>query len=171
MKKIIFSSVLIVSNLPLNAQVSIGKESINGNSTLLDFDDSVSNTKGIILPAVTSANDVKPTDGDFIFDTEDNTVKVYEDGKWVSLSEKENADIPSITLDSSPDIGGGVIIGADSSTAEGVLVLESPDKAMILPKVSDPHLNVRSPYPGMMCYDITSKSLAVFDGSKWYYWN
>jgi hypothetical protein len=56
------------------------------------------------------------------------------------------------------------------SNAKGVLVLESADKAMILPKITNPHTTVKNPYPGMMCYDLTSKSLAVFDGANWNYW-
>ena len=33
-----------------------------------------------------------------------------------------------------------------------------------------PHLNVKSPYPGMMCFDTVSNTLAVFDGENWNYW-
>ncbi len=64
----------------------------------------------------------------------------------------------------------GVVIGGPASTADGVLVLESANKAMILPRINTPHLNVKNPYPGMMCYDTASKTLAVFDGSVWNYW-
>lgn len=167
MKRILLTGILITLNLCLNAQLSIGKETINGASTLLDFDDSASNKKGIILPAVTTLPQ-SPVSGNFVFDATDSTVKVYEDGAWINLS--ENGDSTDVTINSSNEIGDGIVIGAESSSAEGVLVLESPNMAMILPKVVEPHLNVKSPYPGMMCYDSTSKSLAVFDGSKWYYW-
>ncbi|WP_148043492.1 hypothetical protein [Chryseobacterium sp. G0240] len=61
-------------------------------------------------------------------------------------------------------------MGASTSSAPGVLVLESANKALILPKVAAPHLNVKNPYPGMICYDTASKSMAVFDGLKWSYW-
>jgi len=53
----------------------------------------------------------------------------------------------------------------------GVLELRANDKALVLPKVENPHLNVKSPVPGMMVYDSNSKSLAIFDGLKWNYWN
>lgn len=169
MKRIIFSSILLALNLSVNAQLSIGKEQVNGNSTLLDFDDSASNTKGIILPAVTSADNVSAVNGNFIFDTNDNAVKVYVDGLWRNLS--ESGGNGNVISNPSADTGDGVIIGDDTNAPEGILVLESNDKAMILPKVAEPHLHVKSPYPGMMCYDTTAKALAVFDGSKWYYWN
>lgn len=47
-----------------------------------------------------------------------------------------------------------VTIGMPSGNADGVLVLEPEDKAMILPKVAVPQLNVKNPYSGMMCYEI-----------------
>lgn len=47
---------------------------------------------------------------------------------------------------------------------------ESTDKAMILPRIKAPHLNVKSPYPGMMCYDTETQSVALFDGRFWNYW-
>ena len=31
--------------------------------------------------------------------------------------------------------------------------------------------DVFSPYPGMMCYDMASKTVAIFDGTQWSYWN
>lgn len=168
MKKFILSAILLTSNLCLNAQISIGKETVDGVSTLLDFGDAPSNTRGIILPAVTNLPQ-SPANGNFVFDTSDSEVKVYQDGAWVSLT--ENGSSTGIISNASKDTGDGVIIGSDTSSAEGIMVLESMDMAMILPKVSEPHLNVKSPYPGMMCYDTTSKSLAVFDGNHWYYWN
>jgi len=61
-------------------------------------------------------------------------------------------------------------VGSDTTTAPGVLVMESSNKALILPKVATPHLNVKNPYPGMICYDTVSKTMAVFDGLKWSYW-
>lgn len=68
------------------------------------------------------------------------------------------------------DNGRQTVIGARETAVAGVLVLESADKAMVLPRVASPHLNVKSPYPGMMCYDTDSKTLAVFDGTVWNYW-
>ena len=62
------------------------------------------------------------------------------------------------------------VIGSRVTKADGVLVLESSNKALVLPKIENPHLNVKSPYPGMMCYDTARKAMAVFDGIVWNYW-
>ncbi|MNG09522.1 hypothetical protein D3C84_929420 [compost metagenome] len=61
-------------------------------------------------------------------------------------------------------------MGAKESAADGVLVLESADKALVLPKVNNPHITVKSPYTGMMCYDLNKKAVAIFDGVVWNYW-
>src|SRR5690606_13996774 len=139
------------------------------------------NTKGIILPAVTTLP-ASPANGTFVCDTTDNKVKVFyldaDDGavgSWHDLTGTEEAgsfDYSDILnhITNTDDTGEGTIIGDDESSAEGVLVLESSDKAMILPKVASPHVNVKSPYPGMMCYDTLTDSLAVFDGTNWYFW-
>lgn len=175
MKKTIITILLAMSGIaPIicSAQVSIGKTTINGTSTLLDFYDSNDNTKGIILPNVTSAALVEslgaPLEGTFIFDESDHKIKVYQNGIWLDLSDAGENTL--ITANNAPDNGDGVIIGSNSSTVKGVLVLEHPTKAMILPKIQNPHSEVHQPYPGMICYDTFSKSLAVFDGKNWSYW-
>ena len=63
------------------------------------------------------------------------------------------------------------IIGAQTSVADGVLVLESNTKAMILPTVLDVQL-IPSPSPGMMVYvnKAGAKRLAVYNGRKWSFW-
>jgi len=166
----------------VKAQVAIGKNAVNGASTLLDFDDT-DNIRGIILPAVT-ALPVSPANGTFVFDTTDSKVKVFyldaddgAEGSWHDLTEVgidpqpgSSDKIDTGHLQNTNETGEGTVIGAESSAAQGVLVLESFDKAMILPKIASPHQSVKSPYPGMICYDTTTKSLAVFDGSNWYFW-
>lgn len=156
-------------------QVAIGKESVNGASTILDFNNTAGNTNGIILSAVNDISGaLSPTstdnNGTFLFDKSDKKVKMYENGTWIELSNLGNSS--QIITNTSAESGKnqGVIIGASSSNAKGVLVLESQNKALLLPQVNTPHTSVKSPYPGMMCYDTVSKSLAVFDGSNWNYW-
>lgn len=64
------------------------------------------------------------------------------------------------------------IIGANFTTVnDGVLVLESSTKALVLPVVSDVN-NIPSPSPGMMVFvnKTGTKRLAVFNGSKWSFW-
>ncbi|WP_322969496.1 hypothetical protein [Faecalibacter sp. LW9] len=175
MKKYIITSILLFAGTLVSAQVAIGKETINGTSTILDFYDAADNFRGIILPAVNdtsaalAANTIA-NNGTFLFDRTDKKVKMYENGAWVELSEE--GDYANLIVNTSDENNQeqGVIIGSETSEAKGVLVLESADKAVILPKIANPHATVNSPYPGMMCYDTASKSLAVFDGSVWNYW-
>ena len=64
------------------------------------------------------------------------------------------------------------IIGAStSSVTDGVLVLESTTKAMVLPQVDDVN-NIPSPSPGMIVFvrKEGSERLAVFNGSTWSFW-
>lgn len=87
---------------------------------------------------------------------------------WVDMTSP--GDLSKITQNTSTEVGNGVIIGSNTSSANGVLILEATDKALVLPKIASPQTNVRSPYPGMICYDTTSKSVAVFDGKVWNFW-
>lgn len=166
-KNISIVVALVIFNFSF-AQVAIGKQEVNGSSTVLDFNNVTGNTKGLILPATSGVATGSLVNGTFVFDVTDNKVKVYENDAWKPLSDAGSSS--AVVANNSAEVGKGVIIGASSSTADGVLVLESPDKAMILPQIAAPHINVKNPYPGMMCYDTASKTLAVFDGSVWNYW-
>lgn len=180
MKKIITScafALLCVGTAM--AQVAIGgdKGNTDNNSILLEFDDSVDNVKGIIIPAVENTNKALATNtannhGTFLFDKSDNTVKVYANQEWKLLTEEGTGDGTDLLKSNNAEIVDvvGVVIGNDTTDTKGVVVLNHDTKAMVLPKITDPHLNVKNPYPGMMCYDIGRKSLAVFNGSYWYYW-
>lgn len=177
MKKII-SSIFIITAVSANAQIivgdGVGTASVK-TSVLLDF--AANQNKGIILPYVRTLP-TSPTEGTMIVDATDPTkarVK-YFNGAWTDLS-GQDADVTTI-LSTQPTVaqiseaaGEKTIIGASSSTANGVLVLESTTKSMILPIVQDVQ-NIPSPAPGMMVYvnKQGAKRLAVFNGSKWSYW-
>lgn len=176
---------LVAGNL-VHAQVSIGKKSLSGSSSILEFsgmtqtfapeDTETANVKGIMLPAVVvtpvfasvTPSTNHPQNGTFLFDKQISTVRMFENGNWIDMTDPGNssAAIPVTGIET----GSGVIIGASSSSAKGALVLEASNKAMILPHIKNPHLTVKSPYPGMMCFDTVSRSVAVFDGNKWSYW-
>ena len=170
--KILLSLTICSFAAMANAQVAIGKNTVNGTDTLLDFDDSAGNYRGIILPAVDDASTMtldENNNGTFVLDKSDETVKYWTESQgWTALSDE--GDASAILTNDSSEIGNGAVIGAETSDAKGVLVLESADKAMILPKINRPHETVKSPYPGMICYDTESKTLAVFDGLVWNYW-
>ncbi len=166
MKNLVY--IILVLGGFSQAQIAIGKTAVVGSNTLLDFDQSPTNSKGIILPAVTNAANVALTNGTFVFDINTKKVRMVENNAWKDLSDAGNTS--NLISNASNDIGNGVILGAETSAATGILVLEAVDKAMILPKITNPHLTVKSPYAGMMCYDTVSKTLAVFDGTNWNYW-
>lgn len=176
LNKYITLSFILFAVVTANAQISIGgKQSVEGTTTLLDFNNTATNTSGIILPAVANVSNalaVTPANnnGTFLFDRSTSKVRMYENGVWVDISGTgSSAQITANTSNESPNAQ-GAIIGSETSSAKGVLVLESANKAMILPRIENPHLSVKSPYPGMMCYDTYSNSLAVFDGTNWNYW-
>lgn len=171
MNKIILSTLILSVSFTVKAQVSIGgNQIVNGNSTILDFKTEAGNTKGIILPTVTSLPSLNSNNnGTFLFDTNSKMVRMIQNGDWENLSDTAG-DSTNVQQNSTTEVGSGAIIGAVSTSATGVLVLESSNKAMILPHIENPHTTVQNPYPGMMCYDTVSKSLAVFDGARWNYW-
>lgn len=157
-----------------SAQVAIGgKETITNPSVLLEFEEN--SNKVLIVPAVeNTANALSATpansNGTFLFDKSDKIFKVYSNDAWMELTEAgSTTGIENNTATEQVTELAGVIIGSNTTETKGALVLSHPEKAMVLPKVSEPHLNVK-PYPGMMCYDTKTKSLAVFNGENWYYW-
>jgi len=146
------------------SQTAIEKKTVDGDG-ILDF--AAGTTKGIILPAVETLP-ATPANGTFLYDKNAQTVKVFTNGAWMNLSDE--GDNTAVLPYSGAANGKQTVIGAKSTDVDGVLVLEATDKALILPKVASPHLNVPSPYPGMMCYDTDAKALAVYDGLVWNYW-
>lgn len=164
-KRLLFIGCFFVSFV--NAQVAIEKTSVDGDG-ILDFP--TNTTKGIILPAVTTLpTGTGATNGTFLLDYTDRKVKMRQNGQWVELT-KETGNVAAVSINASAETGEGVIIGTNPSPAAGVLVLEATNKALILPKIDRPHLNVVNPHPGMMCYDTYNKVIAVFNGSHWYFW-
>lgn len=163
----------------IKAQVIIGDETGTADSTektsvLLEFADT--GNKGIILPYVSTL----PTEfgGTIILDATDETaarVKYYDDvnAEWIDLSGIDGDITDELTDTPQPNIieTGKSIIGADESDADGVLVLESKTKALLLPRVASTD-DIPDPSAGMIVYiNITgSKRLAVFNGSTWSYW-
>ncbi|APD08016.1 hypothetical protein UJ101_02517 [Flavobacteriaceae bacterium UJ101] len=147
------------------AQVGIEKASVDGDG-ILDFPENT--TKGIILPRVSSISGA--VNGTLIFDTSDNKVKVNNGTDWEELTTDTGAARVYENTVREVATNQGVILGSDTSSAPGVLVLESTDKALILPKIVEPHKNVVNPEPGMICYDVTNNTLSIFNGKTWEFW-
>jgi uncharacterized protein (TIGR02145 family) len=178
--KNIFAIIVLATVTSVHAQVVIGGatgSAATKTSVLLDF--AAGQNKGIIVPYVRFL----PTGsalagGSIVLDATTPTtarMKYYNGIAWVDLS-GQNADLTSILTTQPPatvvETGAQSIIGARSSLADGVLVLESTTKAMVLPTVTDVQ-NIPSPSPGMMVYinKPGEKRLAVYNGSKWSYWS
>lgn len=173
MKHIILSLSIFTVSL-CSAQVIVGDENgtaANKNSVLLEFANT--GNKGIILPYVKTLP-ASPSEGTIILDASVPAAAriKYYNGNWVDLS-GQDADISAQLVQqpfAAEDSSSKVIIGSETSSADGVLVLESANKAMVLPVVESTE-QVVNPSPGMMVYiKGSTKRLAVFNGSKWSFW-
>lgn len=180
MKNIVSIFLIIISNTVFS-QVIIGNNvgtAVDKTSVLLDF--AAGENKGIILPyvKVTPAG-AGLVEGTIVLDASDPTkakVKYYNGSPtWVDLSSGNEANITTaMTIQSgalTEDVAAKAIIGSNRSSADGVLVLESQTKALILPMVASTD-DVPKPAPGMMVYinKAGAKRLAVFNGVGWTYW-
>jgi hypothetical protein len=195
MKKLILSSFILSSAMAFSQVIISGTTGTAPSNAkagvLVEFEANLN--KGIILPYVRTmqtATDLTP--GTIVLDASNATkakVKYYAPGNakadtngWVDLSSGNEANLTSpvnymstqpLSTGANPVVENSTskaIIGANASTAKGVLVLESTTKAMLLPQVATTD-DVKDPAPGMMVYvNGTNKRLAVFNGAKWTYW-
>src|SRR5690606_13603214 len=130
--KNIFIIIFILTAPLVLAQVAIGKDNVDG-SALLDFAENMQ--QGIILPWVTESS-IEET-GSLIYSVADKKVKLYNSTAWQDLSVKEGV-VETTEIDGLEEIGDGVIIGNETSTKQGVLILEDNSKALVLPKSNQP---------------------------------
>ncbi len=167
MKKTVLIIGLIFS-LSLYSQVAIGKVAAESASSSIEFGNA---NRGIVLPWVTDVVSMSNVvNGTLVFDLTDKKVKSYQNNTWIDLSIDGTGVADSILQDAlNENPAAKVAIGIPTATS-GILVLEDSDKAMVLPKVASPHLNIISPAAGMMVYDTVKKQLAVFNGSVWTFW-
>ncbi len=180
--KNIFLTISILISVFASAQVAIGKPELSkladgttpNPNISLEFYDGADNARGIILPWVTSTAAVTgAVNGTLVYNTADRKVYVKYASGWRDLSVDNTGTVTTTLQDSLTDQDTAkVLIGGDPSTdtTPGILVLADTNKAMVLPKVASPHLNIVNPSPGMMVYDTTSKQLAVFNGAVWSFW-
>ena len=177
MRNILLILLFIISNSAFS-QVLIGNDikSISSNeSVLMNFDNS--EKRGFLLPTVSEIKE-NVSNGTILLDgveVDKARVKVYQNNKWVDLSLNDgNASSTKIDKQSNLDKSSKVIIGSDSSEKEGVLVLESNDKAMVLPIVNSTN-DIINPSPGMIVFvtnhAIDKSVLAVYNGNLWTFWS
>lgn len=192
MKNIISVALLVLGSFAMS-QVAIGKATVSAipstttpnPSISLEFGDYVSpQGKGMVLPWVTSASLViDPVAGTVIYDVSDKVVK-YKNGAstWFNLSKNETTTVDgtanydttgvvNVSLQNAlNDVPTAKVSIGTPTTTPGILVLEDLAKAMVLPKVPSPHLNIKNPEPGTMAYDTTTKQLAIYNGKVWSFW-
>ena len=158
--------LLFFCSVSLSAQIGIGTTNVN-ESTILNFSENT--TKGIILPIVEVLPSA-PANGTILMDKNDLIVKMFENNKWIAMSTEGDVSNTQFNTSNENMTAVGVTIG-DTATTDGILVLESTTKALVLPKVESPEINVKSPPAGYMCYDTNSKSVAICNGKVWSFLN
>ncbi|MGO4709835.1 hypothetical protein AB4Y90_12105 [Chryseobacterium sp. 2TAF14] len=142
---------------------------------LLEF--AAGQNKGMVLPYVRTMPSA-PAEGTVVLDATSATgarVKYYN-GSWIDLSGQDGNITSALSSQptplQAPELAEAkAIIGSATTSADGVLVLESSTKAMVLPSVEDVQ-NIVNPAPGMIVYvnKSGSKRLAVFNGTVWSFW-
>ncbi|MFP3592755.1 hypothetical protein [Chryseobacterium sp. SIMBA_038] len=171
MKKIITLLMVSFSTYYIHAQIGISKASVSNGSVSLEFGDT--ENRGLILPYVTDKTGITEN-GTVIYDTTDHKVKYLKDNSWFDLSVDTTgvADLRIQGNDKTEQPGAKVTIYTTGGTdnTPGILVLGDTNKAMVLPKVASPHLNIINPSAGMMVYDTTKRQLAVYNGTVWSFW-
>lgn len=187
---IAYSQVAIGKSSVTNNSVSLEfYDSINNaQGIILPWTSTVSGTPSAIYTGMTTPIE----NGTFIMDLSDYKMKIMKNGSWFDLTQKgktetvvvtdANSNLVTITGSNNIDTSlqdtaadgtsSKVVIGGSgiNDTKNGILVLSDSNKAMILPKVPNAHLNVINPSPGMMVYDPNTHQLAVFNGTVWSFW-
>ncbi|MXV39402.1 hypothetical protein GO491_12095 [Flavobacteriaceae bacterium Ap0902] len=175
MKKFIYTiTALLAFAISANAQVGIETEDVSAKA-ILDFPgDGVSTYAdgGILLPYVADPATAGSESGTLIYNATDGAVYVQDNANsWVAITGVPS-DVNNIASHDVAQFGensaeGAVInnTGIDA-TATGVLVLETADRALALPKINGVE-TLESPKAGMMVYDVKRKALAIFNGEVW----
>lgn len=170
-KQILSVSLLLFSASAISAQIAIGKQDVTNNSVSLEFGDT--ENRGLILPYVETSSGITEL-GTIIYDVTDHKIKYLKDtNQWFDLSVDTTGVADILIQTSKTEVSAAkTVIGVDgeTNTTAGILVLSDSNKAMILPKVASPHLNIINPAAGMMAYDTVKKQLAVYNGTVWSFW-
>lgn len=170
MKKLLYL-ITITTALQANAQVAIGKSAVTNSSVSLEFYDGGNNVQGMVLPWVNGTGSVvSPENGTLVYDYNTRKVWVKYNTGWKDLSIDATGMADTSLQDALSDLSNAKVSIGKPSAKKGILVLEDNNKAMILPKVAYPHLNIINPAPGMMAYDTKTNQLAVFNGTVWSFW-
>ena len=160
MKKIIIILATVLLPVLAVAQVGIGKSTVTNGSVILEFG---TDARGIRLTPVQNVTSLpSPVGGTIAFDGNTGSFRYYETAWSVADGGGVTNGHPTGTDGNTT----GVIIGAKTSLATGALILESSNKALVLPKVSDVR-RIATPPTGLLLYDTFDKSVKVFNGNVW----
>lgn len=165
MKTTILMMTVLTAGI-LQAQVAIGKPTVDG-AGILDF--ASGDNRGIMLPRVTDVSGIT-TEGTLYYDVAAKKVKCKGHTEEDLSVKNDGVFVETPNYQALAEEGDGVVIGDETMAPEGVLVLEDATRALILPKVASPHLNIKNPEAGLICYDTDSNMLAVYDGKQWAFW-
>ncbi|MXV37267.1 hypothetical protein GO491_01055 [Flavobacteriaceae bacterium Ap0902] len=191
MKKLLYI-LLLGSSYSLFAQVGVGIGAIPSNDyvSLELGTNAPAENLGLILPWITNESSATNAPvGTLVFDASTQKVKLSSSSTpntpsdtnsiqsmWIDLS--NNADTPNVAFSNPTNFADSpnacVIIGAETSDVEGILILETPDadnnpKAMVLPRVNE-FSDIINPTAGMIVYVKKNSRLAVFNGAEWSFW-
>lgn len=175
MKNTILSLIILLLGVVTTyAQTMVGIKTSNypnNPSVLLEFSN---NNKGLIVPSIASPSLASPVEGTIFFDSSSNYMMKYYNGT-TNINLTGGAAHPTATQAPTPigaeDATKQTIIGAKTTSAVGAVVLESTTKVMVLPLVTNPHLNIINPSSGMIVYDPTNHKLCTFNGAQWTFWS
>lgn len=170
MKHILSIISLTLLSSAMSGQVIIGegKTDVSSPSISLEFG---TENKGLVLPWVNSANSVtKAVNGTLVLDTSDKKVKIKLNTGWKDLSRASTSPLDTSLQDGLTDNESAKVSIGNPTNTPGILVLEDNNKAMQLPMVASPHLNIANPTSGMIVYDTTSKLVCIFNGAEWSFW-
>ncbi|WP_312306328.1 hypothetical protein [Chryseobacterium sp.] len=184
--KYIYIAILLFSVFAQSfAQVVIGDNAgstLPNEKALLSF---TSENMGIVLPILSTAaleSSVGSQDGSLYVSRANKTVKFYTEPNennttgLVALTSVAPSAYTMPTLNNTTEITTtGVIIGANTTAVQGVLVLEDSEKTLVLPKLGDvanpPHLSVTNPYIGTIGFsEIENVVFPATKPAKKFFW-
>lgn len=178
--KICTLSFVLLAIVTIKSQVALGKQSVTNSSVSLEFG---TGFRGIILPYIPDVSKmISPAPGTIYLDAATGVVNYIKDqgaaqlfsasgvGKINGVSTKLSQPVDTVLQTSLKENKAAKVTVGGLTSVDGVFVLSATDKAMILPKMDSPHLNITNPAPGMMAYDTKMHQVAIFNGSVWTFW-
>ena len=163
-KTIIIIGILFAS-LTMSAQIGVDKATGFGASALLEFGNEA---RGIRLMPVTDATTLTASAGTIVFDGTTGSFRYYNGTVWSSVVTGGCAPCGAPTV--ADDSNQGVILGENTSVAQGVLILgkdTGETKGLVLPNVNLAEAKIPSPPIGLMVYDTSSETVKVYNGVVW----